>query len=348
MNPFDFVPIDWNNAPQRRAPAQHHKFSGISGRIEGTITAETPIFIPESDGQSMKQREPYKFFLRDGNGKYIIPGSSLKGLVRSLVETIGPGCWWLFGGKHHNKLPHNFHKCTDKNNLCIACRMFGFMVGSDLIQGHVSFDDAICQQEILHSPMYSIILSSPKDRHSAFYLDENDKLAGRKYYYHHSTPPVDVGHWLPDKNSPPDKRQNQYIRPLDTGSRFTFSGNFNNLSEDEFALLLYALNLEPDMRHKIGYAKPAGFGSVKIVLTRLDLIDYQQRYTSSNAGETVYTEEMLTDFILAKIAPYVKNKDSVTLNGLRKIWAWPGRNDIQYPNYKWFKNNPTAPLSETP
>ncbi len=348
MNPYDFVPIDWSVAPQRCAPAQHHKFSGVSGRLEGTITAETPMFIPESDAQSMKRREPYKFFLRDGNGKYIIPGSSLKGLVRSLVETIGPGCWWLFGGQHRGKLPRTFRSCTDKNNLCIACRMFGFMVGSDLVQGHVSFDDAICQQEILHNPMYTIILSSPKDRHTAFYLDANDQLAGRKYYYHHSLPPTDIGHWLPDRSSPPDKRQNQYIRPLDTGSQFTFSGNFNNLSDCEFALLLYALNLEPEMRHKIGYAKSAGFGSAKIVLTRLELIDHRQRYTSPDAGETIYTEETLIDFISEKITSHVENKNSVTLNGLRQIWAWPGRSDLKYPDHRWFKANPTVRLSETP
>ena len=32
MNPYDFVPIDWNNPPERHRPLPHDRFSGISGK----------------------------------------------------------------------------------------------------------------------------------------------------------------------------------------------------------------------------------------------------------------------------------------------------------------------------
>ena len=338
MNPYDFVPIDWNARVERKEPKGHHCFDGLSGRIEGTITTLTPLFIPSS-----RQQIPQEF-LTNRERQHIIPGTSLKGLVRSLVETIGPGCWWLFGGEHRNKLPRDFRQCKDKERLCIACRMFGLINGGTLLGGHVGFEDAVCEEPTPHDAIYTIILGSPKPRHSAFYLTPTGQLAGRKFYFHHSEPPLDVGEWKPSRRN----AQNQYIKPIGSNSTFTFSAHFNNLAHDELSLLLYALVLEPELRHKIGYGKPAGLGSIEIKLTRLELIDYRQRYTSPNRGQTIYTGEALNDYIDEKIARYTNLWHSVTLQALRRIWKWPGRDDLQYPDWHWFQENPHKRLDQTP
>ena len=56
MNPYDFVRIEWDRGVERR-PARHHdSFSGLSGRVEGTITALTPCFIREPKSAKSRRR----------------------------------------------------------------------------------------------------------------------------------------------------------------------------------------------------------------------------------------------------------------------------------------------------
>ena len=343
MYPYDFVRINWSKGVERRPYAPHDSFNGLSGRIQGTITTLTPFFIPDRGNRTPKR------FITNRARQAIIPGSSLKGLFRGLVETIGYGCWWLFGGEHAHKLPPAFKQCRSKENLCIACRMFGLVQGQQVsLLGHVGFDDAVCEQPVEHPAIYTIILSSPKQRHTAFYLDKQGKLAGRKFYLHYSTPPAEKSGWLPKgKATHAHNAQNQYIKPIGAGSEFTFSAHFDNLAQDELDLLLYTLVLEPGMRHKLGYAKPAGLGSVQVALTRLELIDYATRYTSPGKEGTVYKGVALDTYVNTRIAPYVKN-DSITVQDLRRIWRWPGYDNIHYPGYGWFKDNPATRLNEIP
>jgi hypothetical protein len=128
---------------------------------------------------------------------------------------------------------------------------------------------------------------------------------------------------------------------------FSFSAHFDNLATDELALLLYVLALEPEMRHKLGYGKPAGLGSVEIKLTQLRLVDYALRYSSPDGGETVYEGESLSQYVADQVAPYRTDQTSITLQDLRRIWRWPGREDLAYPSWHWFRENPTARLDET-
>ncbi|MGC9396920.1 MAG: RAMP superfamily CRISPR-associated protein [Anaerolineae bacterium] len=347
MNPYDFVRMDWSKGVKRRPAINHDHFEGLSGRIEGTITTLTPFFIPRKDNRSPKQ------FLTNAQRQAVIPGSSLKGLIRSLVETVGYGCWWLFdgtyeGGKanYKSKLPRDFEQCRDASQLCVACRMFGLIKGGTLLLGHVGFDDAVCDAPVPYDTIYTPILDAPKPRHSVWYLGQDGKVAGRKFYFHSTVIRTLSG----IKRSKSGVQLNQYIAPIGANSKFTFSAHFDNLAQDELALLLYALVLEPGMRHKLGYAKPAGLGSVEIALTRLELVDYRQRYTSPDGGRTVYTGAALKTYVDGQIAPYVDDKNSVTLQDLRRIWKWPGRDDLRYPDRYWFDRpeNKNKPISKTP
>ncbi len=340
MNPYDFVRIDWDQGVERRPATLHHRFDGLSGRIQGTISTLTPLFIPSRRNISPKPH------IRNGNNEAIIPGTSLKGLTRNLVETIGSGCWWLFKGIHSNKLPHEFRQCRDQANLCVACRMFGLIQESTLLLGNVGFEDAICADPKLDTSMYTPILNNPKPEHTAWYLDANKLyVAGRKFYFHNTQ--IITAREL--KKTRSGQKLNQHIVPTAAGNTFTFAAQFTNLTQGELRLLLYALALEPTMHHKIGYAKPAGLGTIQIELSRLDLIDYAERYTASDRGRTTYTGEDLANFVVAQIAPYTANQNSITLNDLRRIWAWPPPIDViyGYPTREWFDENPQAPISAT-
>src|SRR5438445_11696919 len=72
---------------------------------------------------------------------------------------------------------------------------------------------------------------------------------------------------------------NRFIQPLDYDTRFHFRVDFTGLEADEFDALLLAIALEKEMRHKIGYGKPLGLGSVYLHPTTLTLVDYSTRYT---------------------------------------------------------------------
>lgn len=338
MNPYDFVRVDWNNPPDRHAPIYHEKFSGLSGEICGKIIAETPLFIPK------KNTENPKLFIQNENREYIIPGSSLKGVIRNLVETVGNGCLLLFDGNYgrginyNNKLPDEFSRCSQSDKLCIACRTFGTIQGSDVFKGKVFFNDAVATEVHEHEAIYTIVLMGPKPRHKAFYLDGNH-IAGRKFYFHHITG---------IKTLSRDTGYNQYIRPLDTSTTFSFSVKFTNLEYLELKTLLYALVLEPDMRHKIGYAKPSGLGSVRIDLTAVRLIDYNSRYDSKNRGIVEYRDTELEDYLNGQIDEFM-NRNSITLRDLRRIWRWDKKDKTKYkyPSQQWFSRNPNVPISDT-
>jgi CRISPR-associated protein (TIGR03986 family) len=67
---------------------------------------------------------------------------------------------------------------------------------------------------------------------------------------------------------------------LKEGAVFTFSVDFENLASEELGALLWALELEQDMHHRLGYGKPLGFGSVKINVDQLELLRPQERYAA--------------------------------------------------------------------
>jgi len=349
MNPYDFVPIDWNTPPQRHAPTPHHKFSGISGRIEGTITAETPLLIRDPRSNDKKLQ-----FLRNKGkpGACIIPGSSLKGMIRNLVETVGNGCFKLFDKSYtekswptsvdyYDKIPRGFIECKQEKNLCIACRMFGTLAGNYL--GNVNINDAVCANPVKHAPIILPSLYKPRSYHKAWYLSADEKnIAGRKFYFHQPPP------YYFKKANPRRRPDHNVVQatPLGEGSEFVFSLTFENLSDDEFPLLLYTLILESEMRHKIGYAKSAGLGTIHIELTKLVLVDYSARYLTQEGTQTIIGEP-LQEYLQEQIQPF-SNTRSDTVNALRRIWRWPPKAvNYGYPTREWFNENSNASIAES-
>ncbi|MBU4599149.1 MAG: TIGR03986 family CRISPR-associated RAMP protein [Proteobacteria bacterium] len=102
--------------------------------------------------------------------------------------------------------------------------------------------------------------------------DENSKIPGRKYYVHHQgwrtvlrgRNPIDQTEIRPNAN-------NCTVEPLDGGNELSFEVRFENLRDWELGLLLYSLELEPGLAHKLGRGKALGFGSVEIKVDRIAL-----------------------------------------------------------------------------
>ena len=129
------------------------------------------------------------------------------------------------------------------------------------------------------------------------------------------------------------KPANRYIQPLDRDTQFHVRIDFTNLEADEFAALLLAITLEREMRHKIGYGKPLGLGSIYLIPTYLKLVDYTSRYTRSdgNRGITTYDQEKIWPFIDPHIEEfYEKHLLQIAMDDLRRIWRWPPDPDVDY------------------
>lgn len=90
--PYNFVPLNkevfypsWADDVSHDVPFE----DGESGEIEITITAKSPIFIRNhSDDKDNPSSEFCHFINENGAKEFYIPGSSIKGMVRSVLEIM--------------------------------------------------------------------------------------------------------------------------------------------------------------------------------------------------------------------------------------------------------------------
>lgn len=99
--PYNFVPLNekvvrpyWIDHISHDVPFK----DGLSGTLKLTLTAESPIFVrrgtakpPQDNNDKTKEQQAAYEFEQDENDNYFIPGSSLRGMVRSVVETLSFG-----------------------------------------------------------------------------------------------------------------------------------------------------------------------------------------------------------------------------------------------------------------
>lgn len=107
--PFNFVRPAKPLYKKRKADALHDRFhiDRYSGSITCIMTAKSPLFIPDPEGwdseylqghTSEKEKIHWKksFFRLPDNGPYAIPGSTTKGMIRSVAEAASNSCFSVF------------------------------------------------------------------------------------------------------------------------------------------------------------------------------------------------------------------------------------------------------------
>ena len=357
MNPYDFARIDWGRPPERHKPVWHHQLVKqgtplYSGSLEVDIYAETPMFISDPRNVAPNSREA-ALSMHNAPGEYIIPGSSLKGMLRSVVETLSNSCLTLFDGEYRGsererinytpRVPEAFQHCASNANLCLACRTFGMLRRGQVFLGKVNIGDAraLPDKVYTYNPMYTAVLVEPKPRHKAFYLDEEEAhIAGRKFYFHHSPDLEPLSERGPRVMG--GKPANRHIQPLDRDTGFSFRLDFTGLEADELGALIQAIILEEGMRHKIGYGKPLGLGSIELRPTRLTLIDYASRYARDGARreKTVLEGDEMWNELYKHADSFVQHAMSeLAMEDLRRIWRWPPEPGVSYyypSKQRWF------------
>jgi len=91
INPYTFVPFA--EEVRREPPAGHGALvaSRLAGSLRLTFTTRTPLLIRWPNPDGARRSFPVRL-LDDGQRVPIVPGSSLKGALRSLHETMAGGC----------------------------------------------------------------------------------------------------------------------------------------------------------------------------------------------------------------------------------------------------------------
>ena len=94
--PFNFVPLnekvffpDWADQVSHDIPFS----DGESGEIELELEAITPIFVRNGHIQADAEakNDDYVSFSKDADGNYFIPGTSVKGMIRNVMEIMSFG-----------------------------------------------------------------------------------------------------------------------------------------------------------------------------------------------------------------------------------------------------------------
>lgn len=210
-------------------------------------------------------------------------------------------------------LPDHLKPSDQYEKLDIASRVFGWVRATPAedrkarvaYAGRVRFSHAVLTEDkgVYTEEMPLAILSSPKPTTTLFYLHKKDgewseeerkrpgsattigydgpnELRGRKFYRHHGSSPNRLEYERAERRC---DHQNRSVRGVRApGNVFQFTIDFHNLAPVELGALLWTLSLSQDERcvFRLGYAKPLGFGSVKLQLERVELLDTIARYHS--------------------------------------------------------------------
>ena len=352
-NPYRWVTLS-NDPVAHDEPHYHHTFSGLSGRLWCELEALTPLLI--GDGQT----GDIQFVRHKHNQQPYIPGTSLKGAIRSLAEVVGNGTVPFSVSVERRHQPANARQDHHGvSQLDTITRTFGYFHQDDrnVFAGLIHFSDAAfatSPQSHNNWERYRIVVGQPKSSHRGFYPGRNK----RKFYHHHPG----VQQLVKALGDVPQGPQTPYVTPAPPGTSFHFTVDFTNLHDDELNLLLYCLALEEQvtvtlspealgrdagseelegpLRHKIGGAKPRGAGSVHIRITKMKVCrDATARYRGGNATD-IWEEPDLACEINRRTARF-RSRTDLTMRELRAMLIYSNcdpRRPIRYPCYDWFKD----------
>ncbi|MEK7995065.1 MAG: TIGR03986 family CRISPR-associated RAMP protein [Planctomycetota bacterium] len=260
----------------------------------------------------------------DVNDKGEVKEISLSAIWRGLVVNTRTGdaatAYSFFRSVDPELLPFN----PDRKAISVAEQILGFAEdrseeqkteeGGLALASRLRFADALLpegSQDPLAQDFIPLkILGSPKTPCPALYFksatgrgayigkrDLDPALhapQGRKWYLHGQSKPGEEPWRTEYPNEEKTKKQKNLVRPIAAGHTFYFHIDFDNLSEVEVGLLLYALEPDAAFHHKIGMGKPLGLGSVKIEVLGYFPVDRAGRYSVAGLRAERYGASTLT------------------------------------------------------
>jgi RAMP superfamily len=306
-SPYNFVPVTKHiYHPPWAAQVSHDVpfADGICGSFAITVKAVTPVFV------RWNKENPH-FYRACPNGPFAIPGTSLKGMIRAVVEIAAYGKLGRFVSSQRTydkrtpprivtediktKLGASFPQHIADWPPDLSETIFGLANGDDGLRSRVSFDTLVTDQAT-DEPEQQLTLLQPDVRCAPIYLEQEitnpsdgrvspvgllkfdapgSRLRGWKRY---PTRPL----LNSDASSTPAHLKSK-LRPLPKGTAFTGRVRVHNLRPAELGALVWALTWDrpnplaapatDDRCHTLGLAKPYGYGAVRIELSPASLSD---------------------------------------------------------------------------
>lgn len=201
-------------------------------------------------------------------------------------------------------IPEDFHPCTSEE-LCFACRMFGAIGDHSknekgekkqektvAMASKIFITDALSinqRNKNMEEKLTLNPLGEPHPSLASFYLEkgiydnQTSKIRGRKFYWHHAEK-IKAGKGYKEylktlEYQGTNEKVASTIWFLKPDQNFEFEVAFKDLTNEELGILIYSLELEPNLLHKLGKAKALGFGSCEIKITDF-LLESSEKYNS--------------------------------------------------------------------
>ncbi|OUM85999.1 MAG: hypothetical protein BAA01_01145 [Bacillus thermozeamaize] len=265
MKPYAFVQLSRKveYAPLRPRNVLDPKLHHGKWLIRGCTL--TPLIVRSGKILLHENRLVYGPILQ--NGHPVIPGSSLKGVVRSIYEAISHSCIQQPQGKKKDLTrylpPEKQSPCMTQDRICPACQVFGF-VGrgkENVAKSLVSFTDFLLQgqaKDWLNTELIPQLYQPRLEEAIRLYLDDEDVLQ-RKFYYHGT----------------PETGQGSPTLVLKPGAVVEGEIHYQQMTDEELGRLAFSFGFgDPAFALKVGYAKPAYLGSIQFEL--VDVLPYQR------------------------------------------------------------------------
>ncbi len=260
-----------------------YKESHYTGKIALQLNVHTATTV--LSGITVLSRDIASKILKDSlvktaisrSDQLIIPGSSLKGSVRSIHEAITRSCickvsrnYEIDKKKVKIKVPKGYGECSPKKKdtrdrnkdtrdrnveLCPSCQVFGAIN----CEGLVSFSDAICTQKTAIKFVPS--LYQPHLEKADYYSNVEEKVVGGRKFYYHFTNSIHKG----------EKGIDTQLAMSE--SCFVGSLQFINLTKAQLGGLLVALGQDKNHQFalKVGTGKPIGMGSLTVDISEMEI-----------------------------------------------------------------------------
>lgn len=312
--PFGKVVI--SRPKSQRAITGHDNFvlDTSTGRITCTLTALTPIHVG-SGIYELAGENPVRGVITT-DGKVIVPGTSLKGAIRSIAEAISDSCVRITRKDIEKNLAvkdvrpcdelKSKHRQSDRERvreprLCVCCSIFGALG----YQGRVSFTDARLVKGTL--AVHQIQSPYPPRESARVYKDARGQFNGRKFYYH---------------GEPVASQRGEPYHVITKDSQLEFTMSFESLTAQELCLVLVAMGIFDEMVIKVGGGRQAMLGSVRIEPRQLELRSPRDSFSDFSAGAEVI-EENVVKYLFDRVGSARSLINETALDELIQVWEWP-------------------------
>lgn len=280
--PYKFIPF-------LETKVHFKENANLKGKIQLKIKVLNELHISKGIYNMNSKGDLYTEFFKNDN-KYVIPGTSVKGMIRNVAEMVSNSCI-SFSMKESKELP-KYKKMSCQDKYCIVCDIFGAMGKSSKIK--------VSDFTYIENTGKSIVIGMPQLRTPKIVESYKDKgiLKGYKIYNHGIESILKKG----SNNS----------ECFTKGSEFQGTILYDGLDEEELNLLCYSLGINNNFNHKLGYGKPAYYGSIEVRCNDEKYIKCANNYEINASSEIKNNIELLSKEYSYKNAKKVPDYDGIT------------------------------------